>query len=109
MRRSPPSYMAANDCGFPGFFASACCRTSTFFRTATSIATRRAYSGDLRDFCMRRQGRESAAHNLILESDYPKTGYKKCPELSLVVRTGDANVASMFEYFVTNCCTVFQS
>jgi hypothetical protein len=25
---------------------------------------------------MRRQGRESAAHNLIPETDYPKTGLK---------------------------------
>jgi hypothetical protein len=32
---------------------------------------------------MRRQGRESAAGNLILESDYPKTGYYPTPELWL--------------------------
>src|SRR6266480_3210103 len=72
IRRSPPSYLATKDCGRPSFLASACCLTPEAFRTATRVAISRAYSGDLRDFCMRRQGRESAANNLIPTMDYPK-------------------------------------
>jgi hypothetical protein len=82
IRRSPPSYFAMNDWGFPSFSASFCCRTPAACRTATSISTSRAYSGDLRDFCMRRQSRESTKGNLIPKSDYPKTGYCLSYELS---------------------------
>jgi hypothetical protein len=67
--------LAMNDCGRPSFLARACWPMPAACRTATRAAISRAYSGDLRDFCMRRQGRESAAQNLILKKDYPKTGY----------------------------------
>src|SRR3569623_124068 len=74
IRRSPFSYLATNDCGRPSFLARVCWVISAAFRAATSRLIRRAYSVDLRDFCMRRQGRESATHNLIPEPDYPKKG-----------------------------------
>jgi len=82
IRRSPPSYLAMNDWGRPSFLASACWRMPAFFRTATRVAINRAYSADLRDFCMHRQAKDSAASNLILKPDYPKTGYFLFPELS---------------------------
>jgi hypothetical protein len=44
---------------------------------------------------MRRQGRESAARNLIPETDYPKTGYYEEFELSPVVRPEEANAAML--------------
>jgi hypothetical protein len=75
MRRSPPSYLAMNDCGRPSFLASACCLTPALFRAATRTAMSRPYSGDLRDFCMAAKTEESAAQNLIPEPDYPRTGY----------------------------------
>src|SRR6201996_8625046 len=52
-------------------------------RTATRSLMRREYSADLRDFCIDRRAWESAAGNLILEKDYPKTGYCYRCELSV--------------------------
>src|SRR5581483_362885 len=80
IRRSPPSYLAINDCGFLSFLASCTWVRPAFSRVSINKAQKALCSAEVRVFEIPRRIAIRPG-KMIPESDYPKSGYYLDSEL----------------------------
>src|ERR1700730_9473320 len=76
MRRSPPSYLATNDCGLWSRLATSCWVSRALFRASIISLEKALWPSEWTDLSNLRARAAIGADGLILGSDYPKKGYK---------------------------------